>query len=77
MSVVTTIISQYFTVHASDSYLTEDDGHGVHTITEKRATKIISVNAWRGAICYWGLADLKAARTDRYPARLGYALLSL
>lgn len=54
MTVVSTIISQYCTVHASDSFLTVPENDGFHRVVESQRTKIVPVKHWRGAMAYYG-----------------------
>ena len=56
MTVISTVITGRYTAHASDSFLTELQSDGSHTIIEKQQTKIVRVPQFRGALAYWGLA---------------------
>jgi hypothetical protein len=56
MSVIATLITRHYTVHATDSFLTLLEPHGNRQVVEKQKTKIVRVPAWRGAMAYWGLA---------------------
>ena len=59
MTVIAAVITSYFTVHATDSFITTPKSDGALVIEEAEETKIIPVPAWRGAISYWGLATHK------------------
>lgn len=56
MTVISTVISMYCTAVASDSFIIRPQPDGTKLVEEDQKTKIISVNAWRGTIAYWGLA---------------------
>jgi hypothetical protein len=57
MTVVATIITKHCVAHATDSFLTRCDPHGNRTVIESRASKLVRVGAFSGAISYWGLAS--------------------
>jgi hypothetical protein len=56
MTVVSAIITSHCTAHASDSFLTSVEPGGECRILEGQQTKLVRVEAWRGALAYWGLA---------------------
>lgn len=56
MTVISTLITKYCTVHASDSLITESSKYGSSKPIEWRRSKIVTVHKWRGAMSYWGLA---------------------
>jgi hypothetical protein len=56
MTVIATIITKHCTAHSTDSFLTERDSAGRITPVESQASKLVRVNAYSGAISYWGLA---------------------
>lgn len=56
MTVVSTIITQHFTAHACDSYLTRRSPDGTVEVCDTQLPKVVRVEAWRGALAYWGLA---------------------
>lgn len=56
MTVISTLITPDFTVHASDSILAQRKPDGKNKIIETKQSKILHVKKWRGAISYWGLA---------------------
>jgi hypothetical protein len=66
MTVISALISQYCTVHASDSLITERQRVGIYKPVEWTRPKIIPVPKWRGAIAYWGLAEYKAYEWSTY-----------
>lgn len=56
MTVITTILARYCTVHATDSLITRlEDGRRVPI--EVKRSKIVAVPQWRGAMSYWGFAS--------------------
>lgn len=59
MTVISTVITQYCTVHASDSLITKRKGK-TYEPDEWEHSKIIPVPHWRGAMSYWGLAKYPA-----------------
>ncbi|SRR5712692_4003572 len=59
MTVIATVITAHFTVHATDSFITFPKNDGTFYIKESKKTKIVPVPAWRGALSYWGLATQK------------------
>jgi hypothetical protein len=60
MTVISAVITKHCTAHASDSLLTEqqrpDRGR---PIVEQEKPKVIHVRQWRGALAYWGLAQVQ------------------
>ncbi len=58
MTVITTLVTPHFTVHATDSYLTKRQPY---ELLEKERTKIVPVRRFRGAMSYWGWATLPAS----------------
>ncbi len=56
MTVISTVISRFCIVHASDSFITERQQNGAYLTTESERSKIVVVRQWRGAMAYWGLA---------------------
>ena len=59
MTVISTLITSAGTVHATDSLLTNLMADGRREPVEWTQTKIIPVPAWRGAMSYWGLAQIE------------------
>jgi hypothetical protein len=59
MTVIATVITSHFTVHATDSFITAPKSDGTFEIEEAEETKIVPVPVWRGALSYWGLAAHK------------------
>jgi hypothetical protein len=57
MTVIATIITSHYTVHASDSFITERQPDGSLVVKESQQTKLVRVDAWRGAMAYWGVAS--------------------
>lgn len=66
MTVISTVITQYCTVHASDSLITELQKDGSHKPTEWERSKIVAVPKWRGAMGYWGLAKYDAYKWSTF-----------
>ncbi|MBN1934549.1 MAG: hypothetical protein JW934_07780 [Anaerolineae bacterium] len=66
MTVISTVITRYCTVHASDSLITELQMDGNHKPMEWKQSKIIAVRRWRGAITYWGLAKCSAYKWSTF-----------
>jgi len=60
MTVISTMITRYCTVHASDSLITELQKDGSQKPKKWKRSKIILVRRWRGAMTYWGLAEYDA-----------------
>lgn len=56
MTVIATLITKHWTVHATDSLITVRQQDGSYKIEEQEQTKIVRVEAFSGAISYWGLA---------------------
>lgn len=59
MTVIATVITSHFTIHATDSFITVPKSDGTFEIEEPEKTKIVPVPPWRGALSYWGLATHK------------------
>lgn len=59
MTVISTVITMAGTVHATDSFLTKVNANGQREPIETQETKIIPVRAWRGAMSYYGLAQVE------------------
>src|SRR5258706_8484533 len=66
MTVISTLITKYCTVHASDSLITIYQGIGNHRVKEYRRSKIVPVKHWRGAMSYWGLAGYEAHKWSTF-----------
>lgn len=56
MTVIAAMIVRSGTAHATDSFLTTRGKDGKLLILEGRATKVIGVRTFRGALAYWGFA---------------------
>jgi hypothetical protein len=56
MTVIATLITKHWTVHATDSLITVRNADGSYKIEEQERTKIVRVEAFDGIISYWGLA---------------------
>jgi hypothetical protein len=59
MTVIATLITSYGTVHATDSLISRDLPDGKREYLEYQRPKIVKVRAFRGAMSYWGLAELE------------------
>jgi hypothetical protein len=59
VTVISTVITRYCTVHASDSLITKLQPDGSAIPIEWEQSKIILVRPWRGAMSYWGWRSLK------------------
>jgi|GEM_PF-693630 len=62
MTVISTVITQFCTAHASDSMVTRGKNEKDYHILDLKSTKIVCVRRWSGAMTYFGLAvcdDLK------------------
>lgn len=57
MTAISTLFTNSCTVHASDSLLTVGKKDGTFEPKEFRKTKIVSIERYRGAMSYWGLAS--------------------
>jgi len=57
MTIISTLISNICTVHASDSFITRRTVDGGLALIEGEQSKIVPVRAWKGAFSYWGLAS--------------------
>jgi hypothetical protein len=56
MTVNAALITDRYTAHATDSFLTEQQADGPFKVVESQETKIVRVPAFRGAITFYGLA---------------------
>lgn len=56
MTVIATLITKHWTVHATDSLITERQHDKTYDIKERQKPKMVRVDAFDGAISYWGLA---------------------
>ncbi len=56
MSVITTLFVSRYTIHVTDSLITQQQADGTKKVLESKQTKIVRVPSFRGAIAYWGLA---------------------
>ncbi|MCR4304664.1 MAG: hypothetical protein NUV63_10650 [Gallionella sp.] len=59
MTVISTLITRVGTVHATDSLITILKSDGQRDPIEWQRTKIVPVRAWRGAMSYYGLAQIE------------------
>ncbi len=59
MTVVACVISRRCTVHATDSLLTVQRGDGTIEPQDWRHPKIVPVEAWSGAMAFWGLGSIE------------------
>lgn len=59
MTVIATVITRHCTAHASDSFLTREDGE----VVESEASKLVRVEPLRGAFAFWGLGNYGAWNT--------------
>lgn len=57
MTAISTLFTNSCTVHATDSLLTVGKNDGTFEPKEFRKTKIVSIERYRGAMSYWGLAS--------------------
>jgi hypothetical protein len=60
MTVISAVISQHYCAHASDSFLTILKDDGVREIVENERTKLVHVPRLRGALAYFGLAQIES-----------------
>jgi len=58
MSVITTLITRTATIHATDSLVTQLQPDGKRKVLKSEETKIVRVDHFRGAMSYWGLAEI-------------------
>lgn len=58
MTVIATTISQFCTVHATDSFITRKSNDGNHEVFDRKSTKIIQVSKWSGMMSIFGLTLL-------------------
>lgn len=59
MTVISTLITHVGTVHATDSLITSLKPDGQRESKEWEQMKIVPVRAWRGAMSYYGLAQIE------------------
>jgi hypothetical protein len=64
MTVISTIITKWCTVIASDSFITEDKVDGTKKLTESQKSKIARIAKFRGSASYWGLATFGSWNTQ-------------
>jgi hypothetical protein len=57
MTVISAVITQHCTAHASDSLLTRLESDGTRRPIEYEKSKLVYVKHWRGAAAFWGLAE--------------------
>jgi hypothetical protein len=55
MTIISTIISRCYTVHATDSLITIVDDKGNNIAKEEQKSKIVKVDAFNGIMSFWGL----------------------
>lgn len=63
MTVISAVITQHGTAHASDSLLTTLKADGTYKIVEGQEPKLVYVKYWRGAFAFWGLARFGKSST--------------
>jgi len=63
MTVISALITKHGTAHASDSFITKVKRDGGVEVINWRQTKLVHVKRWRGALSYWGLAQLTECST--------------
>jgi len=56
MTVVAAIITHAATAHATDSLITHEQRNGTLKVQEWEQPKVVKVDAFRGAMAYWGFA---------------------
>jgi hypothetical protein len=61
MTVISTLITKYGTVHATDSLITKPAEGNKREIVEGQRAKIVKVRHFRGAMSYWGAADIPSS----------------
>jgi hypothetical protein len=67
MTVVAAIITRAATAHATDSLITEEQQDGTLRAQEWENPKVVRVDAFRGAMAYWGLATEKTRGWSTLP----------
>jgi len=60
MTAISTVITSTCTAHATDSFITTPAANGGFDVIESQETKIVKVEAFRGAMSYWGWATTPA-----------------
>ena len=84
MTVISAVITQHCTAHASDSFLTSQKADGTREVVGDQKPKLVYVKHWRGALAFWGLAQCgqwfvldwlrrQAQRADSYPSAEDFA----
>ncbi|MFA5877649.1 MAG: hypothetical protein WC880_04825 [Candidatus Paceibacterota bacterium] len=68
MTVISLVISGICTAHASDSFIVVDSNNALR-VRETRRTKIVPVTHFRGAMAYWGLAEIGTWNTFQWLSR--------
>ena len=58
MTVISTVITRFGVVHATDSLITTISRGGQYSPLSWRWKKLIRVPAWKGIISFWGLAKI-------------------
>jgi hypothetical protein len=66
VTVISTLITRRWTVHASDSFITELQPDGKRKIIESERSKIVKVGKWSGIVSYFGLATYEKYKWDTY-----------
>lgn len=61
MTVISTLITKYGTVHATDSLITKPTEGNKREIVEDQRSKIVKVRPFRGAMSYWGAAYIPSS----------------
>jgi len=62
MTVISTLITRFGVVHATDSLITSISRGGQSSPISWRSKKLIRVPAWKGIISFWGLAIINQFR---------------
>jgi hypothetical protein len=60
LTAISTVISQGFCAHGSDSFITMLKDGGLREVVETERTKLVQVSRFRGALAYFGLAQLQS-----------------
>lgn len=58
MTIISTVISRFGVVHATDSLITTLSSGGVYSPISWRWEKLIRVPMWKGIMSFWGLAKI-------------------
>ena len=66
MTVIATLITKHWIAHATDSLITERRHDKKYDIKERQKPKTVRVEAFDGAISYWGLAWDNLRRWNTY-----------